>query len=112
MLGLLVDRRWHLVSGQHKTIVRLHALLCDLVPGGVRGRLSRTRAAEVLRSIRPTSRVDAQRNRRLNSVVHTAAVTRISHSARGQLPPAARRPDQPRAGLLVMAHKPGLSTPT
>lgn len=63
VLGLLVDRRWHLVSGQHKTIVRLHALLCDLVPGGVRGRLSRTRAAGVLRSIRPSSRVDVERKR-------------------------------------------------
>jgi transposase len=27
VLGLLVDRRWHLVSHQHKTICRLHALL-------------------------------------------------------------------------------------
>lgn len=63
VLELLVDRRWHLVSAQHKTIMRLHALLRELVPGGAKQRLSLAQAATVLRGIRPTSRVEAERKR-------------------------------------------------
>jgi transposase len=33
-LGLILDRRWHLVTFRHRTICRLHALLAEMVPGG------------------------------------------------------------------------------
>jgi transposase len=33
-LGLILDRRRHLVSFRHRTICRLHALLAEMIPGG------------------------------------------------------------------------------
>jgi transposase len=61
VLGLLVDRRWHLVSHQHKTICRLHTLLAELQPGGAKLGLSITQAAKLLRSLRPQTAVDVER---------------------------------------------------
>ncbi len=61
MLGLLVDRRWHLVSHQQKTICRLHALLAELRPGGAKLHLSIAQAAKILRSLRPVTTIDVER---------------------------------------------------
>ena len=63
LLGVLVDRRHHLVTAQQKTVLRLHALLCELIPGGVQTRLSRRRAAQVLDALGPVDRVNVERAR-------------------------------------------------
>jgi transposase len=60
-LGLLVDRRWHVVSMRHRTRCRLHALFGELIPGGAPPKLSLTRASALLRTIRPVTAVDAER---------------------------------------------------
>jgi transposase len=52
-LRLLSERREDLVAERTRALNRLHALLRDLVPGGVAGKLSAERAARILRSIRP-----------------------------------------------------------
>lgn len=68
VLRLLSERRGDLVTERTRMLNRLHGLLRDLVPGGVPGTLSATRAARILRGIRsqvPTARV----RRRLASEV-------------------------------------------
>ena len=52
-MRLLSERREDLVAGRTRSLNRLHALLRDLLPGGVAGKLSADRAARILRSIRP-----------------------------------------------------------
>jgi len=37
VLGLLVERRWQLVSQRQRTICQLHALLTDMVAAGAKG---------------------------------------------------------------------------
>ena len=54
-LRLLSERREDLVAERTRALNRLHALLRDLVPGGVGGKLSAHRAARILRGIRPQS---------------------------------------------------------
>jgi transposase len=53
VLRLLSERREDLVAERTRALNRLHALLRDLLPGGVTGKLSADRAARILRSIRP-----------------------------------------------------------
>jgi hypothetical protein len=52
-LRLLSDRRQELVSLRTQAICRLHRLLAELTPGGVRRELSATKAAAVLVRLRP-----------------------------------------------------------
>jgi transposase len=52
-LRLLSERREDLVAERTRALNRLHALLRDLLPGGVSGKLSADRAARILRGIRP-----------------------------------------------------------
>jgi transposase len=52
-MRLLSERREGLVAERTRSLNRLHALLEDLLPGGVAGKLSAERAARILRSIRP-----------------------------------------------------------
>ncbi len=52
VLRLLSERRGDLVAERTRSLNRLHGLLRDLVPGGVPGTLSTTRAARILRGIR------------------------------------------------------------
>ena len=52
-----------------RALNRLHALLRDLLPGGVAGKLSADRAARVLRSIRPKASTSARLRLRLASEV-------------------------------------------
>jgi transposase len=53
VLRLLSERREDLVSERTRVLNRLHVLLRDLIPGGVPGRLSESRASRILRSVRP-----------------------------------------------------------
>jgi transposase len=61
VLRLLADRRHDLVALRTRTVCRLHALLCLLTPGGFPERMSADQAAKVLRCIRPTETVAAER---------------------------------------------------
>jgi transposase len=63
LLGLLIERRWHIVSARQKTLVRIHEQVVKLVPGGVPRGLSADKTARLLRTIRPTDPVAAMRRR-------------------------------------------------
>jgi transposase len=52
-MRLLSERREDLVAERTRALNRLHALLRDLLPGGVARKLSADRAARILRGIRP-----------------------------------------------------------
>jgi transposase len=49
---------------------RLHALLRELVPGGVAGKLSAERAACILRGVRPKGGPDRLRRRLASEILH------------------------------------------
>jgi transposase len=68
-LRLLSERREDLVAERTRALNRLHALLRDLLPGGVAGKLSATRAARILRGIRPKDGATARLRRGLASEV-------------------------------------------
>jgi transposase len=68
VLRLLSERREDLVAERTRALNRLHALLRDLLPGGVTGKLSADRAARILRGIRPKG-ASARLRRRLASEV-------------------------------------------
>jgi transposase len=68
VLRLLSERREDLVAERTRALNRLHALLRDLVPGGVARSLSAERAARILRGIRPKG-ASARLRRRLASEV-------------------------------------------
>ena len=61
VLRLLSDRRDELSAERRRSVNRLHRVLRDLVRGGAPRQLSATRAATILRAIRPSSAVDAER---------------------------------------------------
>jgi transposase len=67
-MRLLSERREDLVAERTRALNRLHALLRDLLPGGVARSLSADRAARILRSIRPKG-ASARLRRRLASEV-------------------------------------------
>jgi transposase len=67
-MRLLSERREDLVAERTRALNRLHALLRDLVPGGVARTLSAPRAARILRGIRPKG-ASARLRRRLASEV-------------------------------------------
>jgi transposase len=85
ILRLLSDRRDDLVAERTRTLSRLHVLLADLHPGGATRELSATRAAAVLRQVRPVTVVAVERKRiarelladvrRLDRQVKTASQT-------------------------------------
>jgi transposase len=60
-LGLILDRRSHLVTFRHRTICRVHALLSELIPGGAPKKLTAVKAAKLLRSVRPVTLVETER---------------------------------------------------
>ena len=66
---MLSERREELVAERTRALNRLHALLRELVPGGVAGKLSAHRAARILRGIRPRGGASAHLRRRLASEV-------------------------------------------
>jgi len=59
-LRLLSERREDLVAERTRALNRLHALLRDLVPGGVARTLSADRAGRILRGIRPKGGASAR----------------------------------------------------
>jgi len=61
ILRMLATRHHDLGSLRTQTACRLHAALAALIPGGFSGRLSAKRAATMLRSVRPTDGVVAER---------------------------------------------------
>ena len=67
-MRLLSERREDLVAERTRALNRLHALLRDLLPGGVARTLSADRAARILRGIRPKG-ASASLRRRLASEV-------------------------------------------
>jgi transposase len=67
-MRLLSERREDLVAERTRALNRLHALLRDLLPGGVAGKLSAERAARILRGIRPKG-ASARLRRQLASEV-------------------------------------------
>jgi transposase len=69
VLRLLSERREDLVAERTRALNRLHALLRDLLPGGVAGKLSAERAARLLRSIRPRSSSSRVRRRLASEVL-------------------------------------------
>src|SRR5215203_4616454 len=68
-LRLLSERREDLVAERTRALNRLHALLRDLLPGGVAGKLSAERAARLLGGIRPKEGASARLRRGLASEV-------------------------------------------
>jgi transposase len=68
-LRLLSERREDPVAERTRALNRLHALLGDLLPGGVAGKLSADRAARILRSVRPKGGASACLRRGLASEV-------------------------------------------
>ena len=69
VLRLLSERREDLVAERTRALNRLHALLRDLVPGGVGGKLSADRAARILRGIRARGCASDRLRRRLASEI-------------------------------------------
>jgi transposase len=67
-LRLLSEGREDLLAERTRALNRLHALLRDLLPGGVARTLSAERAARILRSIRPKG-ASARLRRRLASEI-------------------------------------------
>ena len=68
-LRLLSERREDLVGERTRALNRLHALLRDLLPGGVTGKLSADRATRILRGIRAQGGASVRLRRRLASEV-------------------------------------------
>ena len=61
ILRLLTRRHTQLAQAHNKAACRLHALMCDLIPGGIRKEIVARQAAQLLDSITPSTRVAAQR---------------------------------------------------
>jgi transposase len=68
-MRLLSERREDLVAERTRALNRMHALLRDLVPGGVARALSADRAARILRGLRPHGGVSDRLRRRLASEI-------------------------------------------
>ena len=69
ILRLLADHHHDLGSLRTQAICRLHALLRCLIPGGTGIRRSADRASGVLRTLRPTTAVEAERKRLAQGLV-------------------------------------------
>ena len=63
VLRLLAKRNHDLGRLRTQAVCRLHALLCQLVEGGLNRRLTSTNAAAVLRRVRPVTAVQTERKR-------------------------------------------------
>lgn len=61
VLGLLIDRRWQLVSQRQRATCQLHALLAELIPAGANLHLTSTNAAAVVRKVSPGRVVELER---------------------------------------------------
>jgi transposase len=61
VLRLLARRHHQLIAGRTRAICRLHALLCEVIEGGLTKNLSAKRAALELRKLRPTDAIAVER---------------------------------------------------
>jgi transposase len=61
VLRLLARRHHQLVAGRTRAICRLHAVLCEMIEGGVAKNLSAKRAGLELRKLRPTDAIAVER---------------------------------------------------
>jgi transposase len=61
ILRLLARRHHQLTAARTRAICRLHAVLCELVEGGLSKNLSANRAASELRTVRPTDAIGIER---------------------------------------------------
>ena len=61
ILGMLTGRRQELTQERICTVNRLHALLCQLIPGGAKRNLTATRARALLSGVRPRAAVGKAR---------------------------------------------------
>jgi transposase len=62
VMKLWAKRRHDLVSARTRVVCRLHAVLCELVPGGFSGQLYASRAAKMLDQLEPGNAVAAARH--------------------------------------------------
>jgi transposase len=63
IMRLLARRHHQLIAARTRAICRLHAVLCELVEGGVSKNLSANRAASELRTLRPGDAIGIERKR-------------------------------------------------
>jgi transposase len=63
VLRLLARRHHQLVAARTRAICRLHAVLCEMIEGGLSKNLSAKRASNELRKIRPNDQVGIERKR-------------------------------------------------
>ena len=61
VLRLLAKRNLDLGRARNRTACRLHALLCDLVPGGITKEMSVQKAQRLLATARPGTAVETTR---------------------------------------------------
>ena len=62
VMKLWAKRQRDLSRARNKVACRLHAVLCELIPGGVRGEIYATQAAKLLEGIEPDGAVAAARH--------------------------------------------------
>jgi transposase len=62
VMKVWAKRRRDLVSSRTQTVCRLHAVLCELVPGGISSKLYASHAAKMLEDIEPDTAVSAARH--------------------------------------------------
>jgi hypothetical protein len=63
VLRLLVRRHHQLIAGRTRAICRLHAVLCEMIEGGLSKNLSAKRASAELRKLRPHDAIGIERKR-------------------------------------------------
>ena len=69
ILRMLADRHHDLTRMRTQVVCRLHALLGNLVPGGISGALRVSNAGVMLASVRPTDGVVAERKRQAQELL-------------------------------------------
>jgi transposase len=63
VLRLLARRHHQLIAARTRAICRLHAVLCEMIEGGLSKNLSAKRASDELRKVRPIDAVGIERKR-------------------------------------------------
>ena len=61
VLRLLARRHHQLIAGRTRAVCRLHAVLCEMIEGGLSKNLSANRAAFALRKLRPSDAIAVER---------------------------------------------------
>jgi hypothetical protein len=109
VLRIWARRHRDLARARNQVACRLHAVLCDLVPGGVRKEITAGHAASVLDQITPADPVaSARRELASESWPTCAASTPSSRGRRKSSPPpsAPRAPPSPRSSASARSTPP------